>query len=285
MHNGFLQVEGEKMSKSLGNFVTIRDLLDGGWAGEVVRLAMLQTHYREPINWTATRLREAREELSLWVEIGIAKASAEFRHAIQIGGVQIVPDEGVAEALTNDLNTPMAIARLRELYSKALRGDSGSAAGLLISLTWLGIYRYQYYNAYNVHHLTGGVHPSFLKKYEKEILAARALVLNEYNRSRDYDQRKASLRNVNDKANRLNGEMRNDGVEIRIGEHCDVELQPTTESSKLDEIAIGSLIANRVAARAAKNWAESDRIRDELAAMGITLKDNKDGTTTWEVTR
>ena len=65
MHNGFLQVEGEKMSKSLGNFVTIRDLLDtpafGGrtWPGEVLRLAMLRTHYRQPIDWTVRALEES----------------------------------------------------------------------------------------------------------------------------------------------------------------------------------------------------------------------------------
>ena len=69
MHNGFLQVEGEKMSKSLGNFVTIRDLLDtrtfGGrtWPGEVLRLAMLRTHYRQPIDWTVRALEEAEATL------------------------------------------------------------------------------------------------------------------------------------------------------------------------------------------------------------------------------
>ena len=62
MHNGFLQVDGEKMSKSLGNFVTIHELLKD-WPGEVVRLAMLQTHYRQPINWTVVGLREAQKTL------------------------------------------------------------------------------------------------------------------------------------------------------------------------------------------------------------------------------
>ena len=72
MHNGFLQVEGEKMSKSLGNFVTIHELLHtekfGGrkWPGEVLRLAMLTTHYRQPIDWTVKALEEARE-LADWM--------------------------------------------------------------------------------------------------------------------------------------------------------------------------------------------------------------------------
>jgi cysteinyl-tRNA synthetase len=64
MHNGFLQVEGEKMSKSLGNFVTINDLLKD-WPGEVVRFTMLQTHYRQPMNWTLSGLRESQKSLSI----------------------------------------------------------------------------------------------------------------------------------------------------------------------------------------------------------------------------
>ena len=65
MHNGFLMVEGEKMAKSLGNFITIRELLDA-WPGDEIRLAMLQTHYRQPINWTAAGLREAKRTLDHW---------------------------------------------------------------------------------------------------------------------------------------------------------------------------------------------------------------------------
>ena len=68
MHNGFLQVEGEKMSKSLGNFVTIHELLKD-WPGEVVRFTMLQTHYRQPIDWTLYGLREAQRSLDHWYEL------------------------------------------------------------------------------------------------------------------------------------------------------------------------------------------------------------------------
>ncbi len=64
MHNGYLQVEGEKMSKSAGNFITIRDLLDEGWDGRVIRFAMLRTHYRQPINWTREALLQAGMELA-----------------------------------------------------------------------------------------------------------------------------------------------------------------------------------------------------------------------------
>src|SRR3989442_5124168 len=68
MHNGFLQVEGEKMSKSLGNFVTIRELLTG-WKGEVLRLNMLRTHYRQPIDWTVAGVLESQKVLDHWYDI------------------------------------------------------------------------------------------------------------------------------------------------------------------------------------------------------------------------
>ena len=68
MHNGFLQVEGDKMSKSLGNFVTIRELL-ADWPGEVLRLNMLKTHYRSPIDWTVKGLEESARTLDDWYEV------------------------------------------------------------------------------------------------------------------------------------------------------------------------------------------------------------------------
>src|SRR4030081_3772355 len=92
MHNGFLQVEGEKMSKSLGNFATIREVL-ADWQGDVIRLAMLSTHYSKPINWTVKNLEEAEKALSSFFDA--AAADAEARPAL-----------GVLEALADDLNTP-----------------------------------------------------------------------------------------------------------------------------------------------------------------------------------
>jgi cysteinyl-tRNA synthetase len=212
MHNGFLQVEGEKMSKSLGNFVTIHELLHtekfGGrkWPGEVLRLAMLRTHYRQPIDWTVKALEEA--------ELSLRKWSAE------IGGVELdgdgfgsgfgAPDgsgygggfagvDTVLDALADDLNTPFALTILHAIENKR---------ELDVNLKLLGIDVQSYANW------------------------------------------------------------------VQIEKSCSV-----------DEGAVFMLISTRNAARASKNWAESDRIRDELAAMGIALKDNKDGTTTWEVKR
>ena len=105
MHNGFLQVEGEKMSKSLGNFVTMRELL-ADWPGDVIRLAMLGTHYRQPINWTLEKLNEAEKTLASWFDA--AADEAEPR-----------PDRAVIEALADDLNTPKAIAEMHAIRNRA----------------------------------------------------------------------------------------------------------------------------------------------------------------------
>jgi cysteinyl-tRNA synthetase len=193
LHNGFLQVEGDKMSKSLGNFVTINELLAtetfGGrsWPGEVLRLAMLRTHYRQPIDWTVRAVEEAEQTLASWT------ARPEFAEA---GEGELTGE--VAEALLDDLNTPKVIAELHGLDRRR------EHAALAANLRALG----------------------FSTPVVKDVVLP-------------------------------------------------VEMAARVEP----------LIAARKAARVAKNWAESDRIRDELLGMGVALKDNKDGTTTWEAAR
>lgn len=184
LHNGFLQVEGEKMSKSLGNFVTIREVLRD-WPGAVVRFNMLRSHYRQPIDWTLRGLEESDKVLSGWL----------MRDDLENGGDDFAPS--VIEALSDDLNTPKAIAALHAL------DRAGDAPRLGASLRAFGFHR-----------------------YERPRL-------------------------------------------------------PVT----IDEARIADLIDRRLVARNAKDWAESDRIRDELKAMGIVLKDNKNGTTSWEYAR
>jgi cysteinyl-tRNA synthetase len=106
MHNGFLQVEGEKMSKSLGNFFTIRELL-ADWPGEVLRFNMLRTHYRQPIDWTVKGVAESFNTLeSLTSDPAFAS------------GKEATLAPSVLEALADDLNTPKAIAELHALHSK-----------------------------------------------------------------------------------------------------------------------------------------------------------------------
>jgi cysteinyl-tRNA synthetase len=194
MHNGFLQVEGEKMSKSLGNFFTIHDLLKD-WPGEVLRFNMLRTHYRQPIDWTVKGLEESWKTLDDWYWI-VADAP---------GGA--LPD-AVMDALGDDLNTPQAIAVLHGLRNKAQTGDDRARTNLAAALRLLG----------------------FLHESAAQWAARR--------------QRAANV----------------------------------------DAAKVQSLIDARTAARKAKDFKESDRIRDELAAMGVVLKDSKDGTT-WEIAR
>jgi cysteinyl-tRNA synthetase len=194
MHNGFLEVEGKKMSKSEGNFVTIRELL-ADWPGEVLRLNMLKTHYRSPIDWTLKGLEETAKTLDDWYWV-----------AADAKGEQ--PFDPVIEALSDDLNTPQMIASLHGLRNSAAAGNE-----------------------------------------------------------RDRNQFAASLR--------LLGFLSESAAEW---------LRRKQQASGVDAKQIDGLISDRTAARARKDFKESDRIRDELAAMGVVIKDSKEGTT-WEIAR
>ncbi|NOT41545.1 MAG: cysteine--tRNA ligase [Alphaproteobacteria bacterium] len=133
MHNGFLQVEGEKMSKSLGNFITIRELLAekvfGGqvWHGRVLRLAMLGTHYRQPIDWTVDRLAQTKATIMEWARMLHGELSAD------------APDDEVMSALSDDLNSPAALAAIYGLASAA-RANTGDRRRLKRTLSFLGLY-------------------------------------------------------------------------------------------------------------------------------------------------
>jgi cysteinyl-tRNA synthetase len=213
LHNGFLQVESEKMSKSLGNFWTIHELLHttefGGrkWSGEGLRLAMLRAHYRQPIDWTVRALEEAEATLDRWYDA--------------VGDVE--PDDKIFQpmlnALGDDLNTPAALYELHRLAHPAVAG--AAIAGLSEAGQMPA--------------------PALLKR------SANLLGLLQQTRS----ERLASA--------------------LRV--------------ARIDASKIDAIVAERVAARASRNWAESDRLRDELAGLGVAIKDNKDGTTTWEPKR
>jgi cysteinyl-tRNA synthetase len=212
MHNGFLQVEGEKMAKSAGNFVTIHELLEETelgyrlWPGEAIRLAMLRTHYRQPIDWTERALKESRDKLNVWY------------HAIGNSAVgPAEPSPKVVAALSDDLNTHEAIRHIDEL-----------AVDIRII------------------------------------------------RSLDKEPSPDALATLRSSANLL-------GFLYRTrSEYAEsVRVRPID----IDTAQIEKIVADRSAARAARNWAESDRLRDELAALGVAIKDNKDGTTSWELKR
>jgi cysteinyl-tRNA synthetase len=203
MHNGFLQVEGEKMSKSLGNFITIRQLLND-WPGEVIRFNMLRTHYRQPIDWRLDALKESEKILKDW-----HAATAPFNSYVLDDLAQLperpVPVE-LVQALCDDLNTPLAITVIHKLRNETV-------------------------------HSTG----------------------------------QAEVTRLTD-AMRFMGILRDDYSLV-------------TSLSQTEKELVEKLTRDRHAARARKDWKESDRIRDELKAMGVVIKDNKDGTTTWEIAR
>ncbi|ABA04490.1 cysteinyl-tRNA synthetase [Nitrobacter winogradskyi Nb-255] len=207
MHNGFLQVEGEKMSKSLGNFVTINELLTtekfGGrkWPGEVLRLNMLRTHYRQPIDWTIKALEES--ETILRRVCGRIKQFEYARRGMPTKerSVQLNLPPEILEALVDDLNTPLMLSRIGELSYD----DAFDHALLSIGIDVLSYARW-------------------------------------------------------------------------------LRSQEQYASSNVDELVVA-----RLEARMRKDFKESDRIRDELAAMGVVLKDGKDAdgkpVTTWEIAR
>jgi cysteinyl-tRNA synthetase len=242
MHNGFLQVESEKMSKSLGNFVTIRELLETGkfgnrtWPGEALRLAMLRTHYRDPIDWTVRELERAEQELAEWYRLIQGETSS-------AGAI----DEGVVDALSNDLNTHAAIVRLQEL------AKTGDGRCLRASLSFLGF-------------------SSDLAKLSRRVFATGRA------------DGTASVTGFSDVAGPLQGA----AAVASVGDvavQIDFESDGTFSTDESTRKLIDELTERRKAARAAKDFAAADKLRDELAALGFAIKDNKDGTMTVEPKR
>ncbi|HEY9038587.1 MAG TPA: cysteine--tRNA ligase [Roseovarius sp.] len=136
MHNEMLQVEGKKMSKSLGNFFTVRDLLDQGVPGEVIRFVFLSTHYRKPMDWTAEKAKEAERTLEDWAFTLLqAGYTSDMVKLLKENG-KWQPSSDVLEQISNDLNTAGAIANLHKLKK------DGSAVGIsefAASLDFLGL--------------------------------------------------------------------------------------------------------------------------------------------------
>ena len=199
MHNGFLQIDAEKMSKSLGNFVTIADLLAEGIPGEAIRLALLSAQYRQPLDFTREGLKQAKATLDRF-----------YTALRQVAGIEAAAGEmplDVLAALEDDLNTPLALSHLHELataLNKAATADEKAKA-------------------------------------KSALLAAGGLL----------------------------------GL---LSAAPEAWFRQGTGKGELAPEAIDQRIAARAAARKAKNFAEADRIRDELKAAGIELEDTAKGT-------
>ncbi|MBR1271213.1 cysteine--tRNA ligase [Bradyrhizobium sp. AUGA SZCCT0222] len=269
MHNGFLQVEGEKMSKSLGNFVTIRELLNS-WTGAVMRYAMLQTHYRQPIDWTVSRLEQARQEMGSWAAM---YSGSEAHHDYQQRKFRKVapqPTQDLVDALEDDLNTPNGVAVLRKQFSPA----AGLTKEFFQNCEFLGLLNGENIGALEDTHVLGtNVQPRLL-------FDAIPYVMN---------FRVGTANNIPEVIQRAESDLAAIGIKAVIRRDAYVDIVPLDKSSELDSATIDALIADRTAARARKDFKESDRIRDQLAAMKVVLKDSKDADgnpiTTWEVSR
>jgi cysteinyl-tRNA synthetase len=295
MHNGFLQVEGEKMSKSLSNFATMRELLSLH-PGDVLRLLMLMTHYKQPLDWTQVGLESARNELLRWSEFLLDF----FDPTDDLDGLSD-PDAKLLEALCDDLNTPLAITRLREMFTLAQKGEM-PAQDFAASARWMGF-----------HHLnhSGFFHPGFEarlfesgpqieKNQEIKILGLRAAAANGFSRIADELARDLSASGLIVKideigalqvGNKTSAEMtlseqtETAATTVTVVSPFGVGLQMSARLLVVDHSKVQRLVEERNLTRRAKNFAEADRIRDELAAMGVELEDHKDGTTTWKVKR
>ena len=220
MHNGFVNIDNEKMSKSLGNFFTVREVLPKLRHPEVLRYFILSSHYRGPINYSLDQLEQA--------DSGLQRIYTALRELPSVPVLESEHSARFREVMDDDFNTPEAIAVLqnmaREINSAKAAGEQAKAAALAAELRALGA-----------------------------VLGLAQVDPEEY--ARRGSATLAAGAGATSVAPDLTVELSNADIEERI--------------------------AARLAARKAKNWAEADRLRQELAKAGVVLEDKPDGTTIW----
>ena len=234
MHNGFVQINEEKMSKSLGNFFTVRDVLKHylekhkfskvEHAGEIIRFFILNSHYRSPLNYSNENLDGAKAALDRFytalLDVSVASTDVTVDDSDHVRRFRAAMDD--------DFNTSEAIAVLFGLANDLNRAKSEKKEGEAVRLA------------------------SLLRNFGGVLGLLQA------------DPKERRKRSIGVPSANLN-----------------LRGHPPGVSEPFSEQMIDELIAQRLAARKAKNWAESDRIRDELKAQGIILEDRPDGTTDW----
>jgi cysteinyl-tRNA synthetase len=265
LHNGFLQVEGEKMAKSEGNFITIRELFDGWrgkrWRRAEIRLLMLSTQYRQPLDWTLQGLEEAQGVISQWEQI-----TANVDHQ----EIEIKPSGPLANALLDDLNTPEAIFHLHEL-AKTARASRQAANGLYANLVFLAL-------------LT-----------DRRTDAVRAKKEVEHYKDLNEDELFRLVVSSLDSSSNVTSTISSTVFGPVFLKHIDPwkkygppfiskdDFELVTRKVGIEEL--NRRVEQRLEARRTRDFASSDRIRNELKGIGIDLEDHKDGTTTWKVKR
>ncbi|MGE0337542.1 MAG: DALR domain-containing protein, partial [Gammaproteobacteria bacterium] len=201
VHNGFVEIDNEKMSKSLGNVLLVQNLLQR-FPGEALRLALIKGRYREPISWSDDLVNQSKSQLD--------RLYGALQRLEDIPHVPGSPPDDFLSAMDDDLNTPLAIAALMAL---ATRANTAQVA-------------------------------DDKQRCKTALLAC--------------------------------------GRELGILGQTPAAWFSTTRDGTLDVARIEALIAARAAARARKDWASADRVRDEIAALGVSIQDGPDGTQ-WRV--
>jgi cysteinyl-tRNA synthetase len=242
LHNEMLQVEGKKMSKSLGNFFTVRDLLEQGVPGEVIRFVFLSTHYRKPMDWTDKKAKDAEATLRKWTRL---------THGIELDQELICDD--VVEALGQDLNTPLALSVLKRL-AKEERFCELKGSARLIGLTF-------YVDPDEEDTLTyGNVSDRFVDPFYNPNSILNGLEENLRRTSSNF----ASV------ARQLYQTIQKEYAEEAATVHGDTSFKLRVfEQAKREGIA--SITVAYQTAREAKDFTQADLLRDQAVELGFQL--------------